>query len=29
VLPAGAIVADVRVLVATPRPVVAGRRIRH
>jgi acetyltransferase len=29
VLPAGVIIADVRVLVAPPRPVVAGRRIRH
>jgi acetate---CoA ligase (ADP-forming) len=29
VLPAGAIVADVRMLVGTPRPPATGRRIRH
>jgi acyl-CoA synthetase (NDP forming) len=29
VLPAGAIVADVRVLVGPPRPAAPGRRIRH
>jgi acetate---CoA ligase (ADP-forming) len=29
ILPAGAIVADVRVLVGRPRPAPAGRRIRH
>ena len=29
VLPAGAIVADVRILVGAARPVAAGRRIRH
>jgi hypothetical protein len=28
-LPAGAIVADVRILVGAPRPAAAGRRIRH
>jgi acyl-CoA synthetase (NDP forming) len=29
VLPAGVVVADVRVLVGAPRPAAAGRRIRH
>ena len=29
VLPAGAVVADVRIRVGSARPIAAGRRIRH